>query len=208
MTVSEIIFSAIFSTAITLPISNLIDSLYKKSFDELSFPDRLGKKILFRKIFLCAGIFFCTIFLAELPPPKNFYHIIAAIFLLIIIVTDFEQQIIFNKILLPFAILGIIFSIHLNLSLLDNFIAAISGGGFFLLMGLITKNGVGGGDIKFVASLGLWFGTEKLFSIVMTGIFFSAAVVFTLLLFGKLKRKDYFAYAPYIAIPAIYFLIY
>lgn len=208
MTAFEIIFSAIFAPLITFAISNLIDSLYKKSHEELSFPEKLGKNIFFRKIFLSAGIFFCTIFLIKLPAPINFYYTIAAIFLLTIIVTDIEQQIIFDKILLPFAILGIIFSINLNLPLRDHLIAAISGGGFFLLTGLIIKNGVGGGDIKFVASLGLWFGTEKLFSIVTTGIFFSAAVVIILILLGKVKREDRFAYAPYIAIPAIYALIY
>lgn len=208
MTIFEIIFSAIFAPITAFAISKLIDALYKKSREELSFPENLGKKIFFRKVFLSTGIFFCTIFLIKLPAPINFYYTAAAIFLLTIIITDIEQQIIFDKILLPFAILGIIFSINLNLPLPDHLIAAISGGGFFLLTGLLIKNGVGGGDIKFVASLGLWFGTEKLFSIVTTGIFFSAAVVIILILFGKLKREDRFAYAPYIAIPAIYLLIY
>ena len=196
----------IFSIAITFATSKWIDELYKKFFAELSFQNEIENRSKFRKIILTVGIFLFINFFMKYPAPQNFYSVIAAIFLLLITVTDFEQQIIFDKMLIIFALLGIIATIHLNFSLTNHLIAAIVGGGFFLFLAIIT-NGIGGGDIKFIFTLGLWFGTEKLFSIVIYGIIFAGIAALILILFGKVTRKDFFAYAPYFAITAIFFMI-
>ena len=74
------------------------------------------------------------------------------------------------------------------------------------MLALVTKNGIGGGDIKLIASLGLWFGTEKLFSIVTIGLIFGGIVAVILLIAGKKRRGDFFAYAPYFAFTSIYCL--
>ena len=204
---NEIIFSALISLSATFSSSRHIDKLYKKFSAELSFPNELARRSRFRKIILFTGIFFCTFFLLKLPAPQNFYSTVAAIFLLTITVTDFEQQIIFDKILFPFALFGIISILHLNLSLTDHLIAAGLGGGFFLLLAFLTKNGIGGGDVKLIACLGLWFGTEKLLSIITAGIIFSGIAALFLILLGKVSRKDFFAYGVYFTLVTIYFLL-
>ena len=193
---TEIFFAAV----LTFAISKIIDELYKKFSAELSFPAEIQQRSRFRKIFLFAGIFLLEMFL------QNFYSITAAIFLLVVIVTDFEQQIIFDRILFPFALLGIFSTVQQNFLLTNHLLAAAVGGGFFLLLAILT-NGIGGGDIKLIACLGLWFGTEKLFWIVICGMIFAGLAALILILFGKVDRKSYLAYAPYFALTAIYFLI-
>ena len=202
-----VILSALISLFATFASSFCIDKLYKKFPAELSFPDEIIYRKRFRKMILFAGIFFCTNFLIKLPTPQNFYSITAVIFLLLITVTDLEQQIIFDKILITFALLGIISTYHLNLSLINHLIAAIIGGGIFLFIAILT-NGIGGGDIKFIFVLGLWFGTDKLFSIVTTGMIFAGIAALILILLGKASRKDFFAYAPYFTLTTIYFEIF
>ena len=191
---------------LTFAISKIIDKLYKNFSAELSFPAEIQSRSRFRKIILFAGIFLSERFFLELPEPQNFYSTAAAIFLLVVTVTDFEQQIIFDKILLPFALLGIFATVQLNLPLTNHLLASAVGGGLFLLVAVLT-NGIGGGDVKFIACLGLWFGTEKLFWIVICGMIFAGMVALILILLGKAGRKDCFAYAPYFALTAVYFLI-
>lgn len=184
------------SAVLTFAISKIIDALYKKFFAEIAFPAEIESRGRFRKIILFAGILSAEIFL------QNLFSITATIFLLIVTVTDFEQQIIFDKILLPFAILGIFFTVSLNLSLENHLLAAILGGGFFLLLAFV--GGIGGGDIKFIACLGLWFGTAKLFYIVVYGMIFAGVAALFYLLFTKSKT---FAYAPYFALSTLYLAV-
>ena len=202
---SEIFLSAVIALVAMHASSSCIDTLYKKFSTELSFANEIERRSRFRKIILFTANFFCAMYLIKLPAPQNFYSIVAAIFLITFTITDFEQQIIFDKILLLFAMLGVIATIHLNLSLTNHLLAAIIGGGIFLLLAFIT-GGIGGGDIKLIASLGLWFGTDKLFSIVTIGIIFAGIIALILILFGKVKRKDYFAYSPYFTITSLYYL--
>lgn len=203
---NEIILATVISLTATAIMSRVIDSLYQKFFDELTFPNEIKLRGKFRKPILAAAIFFCAIISLQLPTPQNFYSTTGIIFLLTVCVTDFEQQIVFDEILIVFSIIGIFSTLHQNFSLTNHLIAAISGGGFFLLLALVTKSGIGGGDIKLIASLGLWFGTEKLFSIVTIGMIFGGIAALILLIAGKKNRGDFFAYAPYFALTSIYFL--
>jgi Flp pilus assembly protein protease CpaA len=72
------------------------------------------------------------------------------------------------------------------------------GGGLFLLVYIISKKGLGGGDVKFMAVSGLYLG----FSLVIPVIFYSSvrAVLFTLtlIIMKKIKRKDAIPLAPFI----------
>lgn len=206
MTEFEIILSAMFALVVAFASSRWIESLYKKFFAELSFPSEIERRGKLRKIILPVAVFCCVIYFIKLPVPQNFYSIVAAIFLLLVTVTDFEQQIIFDRMLLPFAILGIISTLHLNLSVMNHLLAAIFGCGFFLFLSLMSKGGIGGGDIKFVSALGLWFGTEKLFAIATHGMIFAGVGALILILFGRANRKDFFAYAPYFSVTAMYYI--
>ena len=166
----------------------------------------MKKRSYFRKTLLTLGIFVCTFQSAKFLTPQNFYSTITAIFLLTITITDFEQQIIFDKILIPFAIIEILSVLHLNLNLTDHLLAGIFSGGIFLLLAVLSKGGIGGGDIKFISCLGFCFGIEKTFSIVTFGMIFSGIAALIFILFCGAKSKDLFAYAPYFALTALYFL--
>jgi len=85
--------------------------------------------------------------------------------------------------------------------ILYRFYGLILGGGFFLLVAIIT-GAMGGGDIKIMAALGFLFG----FTQTLVLIFFSfiiGGVMSGLLLVLKLKkRKDHIPFGPFICIAA------
>lgn len=118
----------------------------------------------------------------------------------VIVVTDFEQYVIFDIVLLPFALIGILFSLLSEVSFLERLSASFCGGAFFFALLLLTKNGIGGGDVKLVATLGLWLGAKGLLETVLTASIFGGICALFMILTGFKKRKDFFAYGPYFCI--------
>ena len=186
--------------------SKWIDYLYASPNAPLSFPDEIEIRSKFRKPILAISIFLIANFV-NIPKPMVYFAMIAIFFMLLITITDFEQYVIFDKMLLPFAVIGLIAIYNLKLPLINHLESALIGGGIFFLIALLSKGALGGGDIKLISVLGLWFGIDKLFSIVILGLIiggFSALIM----LVTKLKnRHEYFAYGPYFTFAAIYIIL-
>ena len=118
-------------------------------------------------------------------------------------VTDFEQQIILNEIVFVFALIGLCYVLHLHLSLKVHLLASIGGGLLFLFLACISNGAIGGGDIKLIASLGLWLGWKSLLSVFLYGAIAGGITAFILLLTKRIKRNEFLAYGPYFALSAI-----
>ena len=205
---TEIIFSMSIAAVLTLIGTRWINFLYAMPNAPLSFPNEIESRAKFRTPCLFVLLTICIFNLWIIPAPKNFY-VAAAIFILsLIIFTDFEQYVIFDKMLLPFALIGGVEIFHLNLPLVERLIAAIIGGGIFLLLAILSRGGIGGGDIKLVAVLGIWLGVEKLLNVIIIAAIAGGLVAGILILAKKKDRKSYFAYGPYFALAAMYILIF
>ncbi len=189
----------ILSAILTCAGSVWINKLYSRSA-ELSFPNEIARRSRLRK-----SILFCA--LAILLNATDDLRIMPAIYLLVLMtITDFEQYMLFDAMTLPLAIIGGICAWQGGF-LTENLFAAIIGGGIFLLPAIISKGALGGGDVKLIAALGLWFGSEKLLNVVLTGTIAGGVAAFLLILTKQKDRKSYFAYGPYFALSAIYFLL-
>ena len=192
----EIIFAAV----LTLAGSLWIDKLYSRS-TELTFPKKISERSKFRKpiLFVSLSILFNL---------TDDLWITTAIFLLALMtVTDFEQYMLFDAMTLPFAILGAAYVWQMNLNIIDHAVAALFGGGFFLLLAIFTKGALGGGDVKLVAALGLWLGSENLLNVVIFATLIGGLAATLMIVTKQKDRNSYFAYGPYFAITAIYFLV-
>ena len=109
--------------------------------------------------------------------------------------------------LLPFAILGLCYTLHLQLPATEHLAAALGGGLLFLLLTILSKGAIGGGDIKLIAALGLWLGIRPLLCVIMYGFLAGGAAALFLLVTKQKKRRDYFAYGPYFALSGIAVLL-
>ncbi|MBQ7198599.1 MAG: prepilin peptidase, partial [Selenomonadaceae bacterium] len=205
---TEIIFSVLIAAVLTFIGTRWINFLYAMPNAPLSFPDEIESRAKFRTPCLFLLLTICIFNLWTIPAPK-FFYVAAAIFILsMIIFTDFEQYVIFDKMLLPFALIGGVEIFHLNLPFVERLIAAIIGGGIFLLLAILSRGGIGGGDIKLVAVLGMWLGIEKLLNVIIIAAIAGGIVAVILILTKQKDRKSYFAYGPYFALAAIYILIF
>ena len=119
-------------------------------------------------------------------------------------IIDYQLQIIPNKITYFGIILGLIFSlifdyISIKLALLGLIIPA----GFLLLIALITKGGMGIGDVKFAAMIGTFIGPKLTLIGIFLGALLGSIIGLVLLLLGKKTRKSKLPFGPLIAIGSI-----
>lgn len=122
--------------------------------------------------------------------------------LMIIIVTDIRYMLIPNKLLLFFSP----FFIGLRLFVVpfehwwELPLGAAVGFGLLLLIAIISKGGMGGGDVKLFALLGAILGFELVLLAFMFSCFFGAAIGGFLMLTGKVKRKQPIPFGPFIVL--------
>lgn len=82
--------------------------------------------------------------------------------------------------------------------LLDSAIGLAVGGGLFLLVYVVSRKGLGGGDVKFMAAAGLYLGFSGALGAMLYGSILAALTGLGLILFKKLGRKDQMPLAPFI----------
>ena len=195
------------SLLFTMAGSKWITQLFRKvqERDILSFPEQIDHRAKFRQPLLFALLLLC-IGKAWLVIPNSlllFYVVLAIAFLSLVTVTDFEQYVIFDTMLLPFAIIGLCYTLHLHLPLGEHVAAAFGGGLLFFLLAVVTKGAIGGGDIKLIAAMGVWFGYRSLLVVIMYGFLAGGAAALFMLLTKQKQRKSYFAYGPYFTLSGI-----
>ena len=183
--------------------SEWMDARYRNEPDTLSYPLEIENRKRFRKPFLSIFLWLCMLPFLSLPLHLLVYYLLLISFLLLTVCTDFEQHVIYDAMLLPFALLSLPFFPLLPLPVGNHLAAAFAGGIAFLLLAMLTGGGIGGGDIKLIFVLGLWFGTHKLLAVILLGFFLGGLAALLLLLTGKKKRRDFIAYGPYFAGSAI-----
>lgn len=205
--VGEIILCAVLSTALTVLGSMWIDRLYAREDAPLTFPDDISARSRFRRPLLWLGLTIGLSMSVSRPTVEAIYLSAATFLLLLITAMDFEQYVIFDRMNLALALVGLTATIHLGLPLDDRLIAALVGGGAFLVLTIVTGGAIGGGDIKLIAALGLWFGTDGLLDVVFYGSMAGGIAALLMLLTKQKDRKAAFAYGPYFALTALILLL-
>lgn len=130
-------------------------------------------------------------------------------FLLVIVFIDIDHQLILDKVLLWLAGSGIVINLWTGAAgAADMLFGGLLGGGLLLIVAVASKGGMGGGDIKLAAALGLWLGWEfTLLTLLLAFVFGGAGGVVLLLL--KLKnRKDLIPFGPFLALGTWVSLLY
>jgi leader peptidase (prepilin peptidase)/N-methyltransferase len=146
----------------------------------------------------------------------------SSIFLVIIFI-DWEHQLILNKITYPAAIIALILlgldSIFPGAGILRNLkmipqpsiLSGLIGGGvaftFFLIVYLINPRGMGMGDIKLVALIGLVMGIPQSIAAILIGVIIGGAVAIIILALKMKGRKDVIAYGTFLAMGPVLMLL-
>jgi leader peptidase (prepilin peptidase)/N-methyltransferase len=141
--------------------------------------------------------------------PLLIKSLILTSFLLVITFIDYDHQFILNKVLLWFSISGITINLWtISVNIWDMLFASLLGGGLLLLIAIASQGGMGDGDIKFAASLGLWLGWKYLLLALLLSFVVGGIGGLFLLLLKIKSRKDFIPFGPFIALGALVSMLY
>lgn len=134
-----------------------------------------------------------------------FYAIIFSI-LIVISIIDFEFQIIPDSLNISIFILAIVYKIlqytlyGISPQILNSTLALIISSGLFLLIAILSKGGMGGGDIKLIGALGFILGIKLSLLNIFLSFILGAIISIFLLLFKIKEKKDPIPFGPFICI--------
>lgn len=124
--------------------------------------------------------------------------------LVIVTVTDLELRLIPNRVLLPAALAGLaIAAVSDPGSLPERLAAALAAGGLFFLAALAYPRGMGLGDVKLAATMGIFLGRNVAPAILVALLAGSAVGLVLLLQHGSAARKQAIPFGPFLAIGGV-----
>lgn len=144
----------------------------------------------FKPILIGMGFFLILLFFEKASFALSVISSILFFFLFVISIFDIKYLLIFDKFLLYFLSAFLIIYFLENSffpSILEGFLTALISATFFILMQIIIKNGVGGGDIKLMFCLSFWLGFEKILLAFYIAII---SVLFLAIFYKKFRTKD------------------
>jgi len=128
--------------------------------------------------------------------------------LLVVALIDFDHKIIPNLITLPGIAIGLSLSLWaLPITPLASLFGLLIGGTLFYLIALVSKGGMGGGDIKLIAMIGAFLGWQGALFTIFSGALLGSLVGMILMLLGKKGRKDKVPFGPFLSCGAILFVL-
>lgn len=170
-----------------------------------------GSSFSLRKSFieLLTGLLFVLCLYAIVPSIHLVKALALTCFLIVVSIIDYDHSLIYDNVLIPMAVIGVAINLFIgDIKTLNMLFAALLGGSIFLLLAVISKGGFGGGDIKFMACIGLWLGLKFTILAVLMSFIFGGLGAAILLLLKKKTITDKFPYGPYIAIASFITLLY
>lgn len=143
---------------------------------------------------------------------QMYIHVIPQIILLLITITilisacmiDWKYQDLPDSFNLIVAILGAtdIF-LFMRGNLVSHLISAVALFAIFLILAVVTGGAIGGGDIKLMGALGLFFPYQLIPKILIYGFFPGAVFGLILIILKKKKKEDMIAFGPFLVLGVI-----
>ncbi|WP_309545209.1 A24 family peptidase [Halobacillus trueperi] len=122
----------------------------------------------------------------------------------IVTVSDVNYMLIPNKLLLFFAVVFIIFRIIDPLHpWYDSIYGALAGFAIILAIIVLSKGGMGAGDMKLLGTLGILLGLKLTLLTLFLATLIGTVISLTLLSFKVIGRKDPFPFGPSIVLAAV-----
>jgi leader peptidase (prepilin peptidase)/N-methyltransferase len=134
---------------------------------------------------------------------------------IIIFVIDLEQGLILNKVVYPAMVVAFLLSLYpwpwLNQSIAMRVAYAALGGGIgfalFLVIALASRGGMGWGDVKLAALIGLATGFPLVFLAIIMGAILGGIVAVALMLVKRKKRREAIPFGPFLALASMVTLL-
>lgn len=123
--------------------------------------------------------------------------------LIAIFFIDLRERRVPNRIVFPLYLVGVIFiALAYPERWMELMISSAATGGLFLILALLVPGGMGMGDVKLAATMGIYLGYSVFPGLVIAFVTAALTGLF-LILTRKKTRKDYIPFAPHLVLGAI-----
>lgn len=159
---------------------------------------------LYPFIEMVTGILFALCFYYYGLQPELLTALVFVSLLVIILVTDLTYMLIPDRILLFFLPLFILLRIFIPLDpWWSPLLGAVIGSGLLALIIIVSRGGMGGGDMKLFGVLGIILGWKSVLLAFFLSTLYGAVISGILLLFHLIERKKPVPFGPYIVLGAL-----
>jgi leader peptidase (prepilin peptidase) / N-methyltransferase len=166
---------------------------------------------------LFTAILFVTVFCRFGFTFHALFYLVLLYILFAVTLIDFEHRIVPNSLVAAGTICAIIFhlpaivnyfayipgNLLLTISPLDAVAGMALGAGLMLIIILVSRGGMGAGDLKLLGMIGLFVGLRGVAVVMLAGFIFGALVGIFLMITGRATRKDALPFAPYLALATV-----
>jgi prepilin signal peptidase PulO-like enzyme (type II secretory pathway) len=124
--------------------------------------------------------------------------------LLICTATDLLKYRVPNAVTYPGIVLALAADVFMpDGEIMEAVLAALLGGGLFLVLSILTRGGIGLGDVKLAVLIGAGLGLPGAYQALFLGIIVGGLVIAVLFLAGVVGRRQAVPYAPFLALAAV-----
>jgi len=165
-----------------------------------------GVELLTGSLFFLTATFSLS---AEIHPARLLFNLVFVAILIALSFIDLDTFRLPDVFTLPLLGLGLLaaFLIPGSPSGWNSVLSAMGAGGFFWIIALVYPQGMGLGDVKLVAALGAFLGFPSIFLAVFLGSFVGALIGIVLLFTGRKRFGQQIPFGPYLALGAIFALL-
>ena len=157
---------------------------------------------------LLTGILFMLCGLYYLPGIPLVLAFLFVACLVAITFIDFDHQIIMDEFLIILLVGGLLYVGLYTKDYWDALYGVLFSGGLMLLIYLVSRGGMGEGDVKLSFVLGLWLGLQHSMLCLLLAFIMGGVIGVILLATGLKSRKDPIPFGPYLCIGAYLSLLF
>lgn len=129
--------------------------------------------------------------------------------LTVVFVVDLLDMVVFDSVTIPMTIGAFIFSVATGAKPLNLLLAALVGGGFFLLQYAVSRGRwIGGGDIRIGAMMGMMLGFPGVLLALFVAYVVGALTALVLLAGGKAKWSSQMAFGTFLSFATVFVLFF
>ena len=150
----------------------------------------------------------------QLSPELGVMAFYACLFIVIFVI-DLEHSLILNKVVYPTMVVALLLSLYpwpwfsesIGMRVAYAAIGGASGFVIFLLIALISRGGMGWGDVKLAALIGLATGFPLVFVAIIMAAILGGIVAVALMIAKKRNRRQTIPFGPFLAVAAMITLL-
>ncbi len=171
-----------------------------------------GISMRYPAVELLNALFFLALYQKFGLTPHGVFYMAFISSLIVITFIDLDFLIIPDSITLPGAVIGLIastfilpdpFSPFERMGIKSSLTGLIAGGGVFFIIAVLSRGGMGGGDIKMMAMVGAILGWKAVFLTTFTGSVIGSAYGISLMILKGKGRKAKIPFGPFLAIGSV-----